>query len=71
MQDVKVFLGHGGQDMLSDVQDVKVLLDDLQDHDANKLVAAFNQDYGHADFVMAVSAKQVVYDPMIAFFNAH
>lgn len=69
--DFPLFLGYGGQDMLSDVQDVKVLLNDLQNHDANKLVAAFNQDYAHADFVMAVSAKQVVYDPMIAFFNAH
>ncbi|KAK2415434.1 triacylglycerol lipase [Trifolium repens] len=67
--DFPLFLGYGGKDQLSDVQDVKVLLNDLQDHDANKLVLEFNQNYAHADFIMSVSAKQDVYDPMIAFFN--
>ncbi|CAI8613337.1 unnamed protein product [Vicia faba] len=36
-----------------------------------KLVVLFNDDYVHADFVMGVTAKPVVYDPMIAFFNGY
>ncbi|CAJ2645645.1 unnamed protein product [Trifolium pratense] len=67
--DFPLFFAYGGKDQLSDVQDVKILLNDLQDHDANKLVLEFNQDYAHADFILSVSAKQDVYDPMIAFFN--
>ena len=66
-----LFLGYGGKDFLSDVRDVKVLLNDLSDQDANKRVVLFKDNYAHADFIAGDTAKEVVYDPMIAFFNAH
>ncbi|CAL5192864.1 unnamed protein product [Lathyrus oleraceus] len=69
--ELPLFLGYGGKDMLADVKDVKVLLNDLQDHVANKLVEVFNEDYAHIDFIMGVTAKQIVYDPMIDFFNGY
>ncbi|KAF8414164.1 hypothetical protein HHK36_002163 [Tetracentron sinense] len=67
--DLPLFLSYGGQDALSDVDDVQVLLDNLKDHDGDKLVIQYREDYAHADFVMAVNAKQVVYDPLMAFFR--
>ncbi|KAK2450129.1 triacylglycerol lipase [Trifolium repens] len=66
-----LFLGYGGKDYLSDVQDVNVLLNDLNDHDADKLVLLFTDDYAHVDYIAGFNAKQVVYDPMIAFLNFH
>ncbi|KAJ7964767.1 Lipase [Quillaja saponaria] len=67
--DLPLFISHGGKDMLSDVKDVQVLLDSLKDHDSDKLVVQFIEDYAHADFVMGVNANQVVYDPIMAFFR--
>ncbi|MED6172288.1 hypothetical protein PIB30_048718 [Stylosanthes scabra] len=64
-----LFLSYGGKDLLSDVNDVRLLLTDLKDHDKNKLVVLFREDYAHADFVMGVNAKQIVYDPIMAFFH--
>jgi lysosomal acid lipase/cholesteryl ester hydrolase len=55
-----LFLGYGGKDYLSDVQDVNVLLNDLNDHDADKLVVLFTDDYAHADYIAGFNAKQVV-----------
>ncbi|PWA54041.1 hypothetical protein CTI12_AA439090 [Artemisia annua] len=52
-------------DELSDVQDVKTLLDSIKDHDPDKLVVQYKEDYAHADFVFAVNAKEVVYDPVM------
>lgn len=67
--DFPLFLSYGGADALSDVKDVKLLLDSLKDHDGDKLVVQYREDYAHADYVMAENAKQVVYDPLIAFFK--
>ncbi|XP_020211098.1 triacylglycerol lipase 2 [Cajanus cajan] len=67
--DFPLFLSYGGQDMLSDLNDVQVLLNDLKDHDKNKLVVLFKKNYAHLDFVRAVNANQMVYDPMMAFFK--
>ncbi|KAF8391609.1 hypothetical protein HHK36_023915 [Tetracentron sinense] len=67
--DLPLFLSYGGQDALSDVADVQVLLESLKDHDRDKLVVQYQEDYAHADFVMGVNAKQLVYDPLIAFFR--
>ncbi|XP_077228096.1 triacylglycerol lipase 2-like [Tasmannia lanceolata] len=64
-----LFLSYGGQDALSDVRDVELLLDNLKFHDGDKLTVQFIKDYAHADFVMGVSAKKIVYDAVIAFFN--
>lgn len=68
---VPLFLSNGGQDLLSDVKDVQTLLDSLDGHERDKLVVQFTADYAHADYVFAVNAKQVVYDPLMAFFKLH
>ncbi|WOK96621.1 triacylglycerol lipase 2-like [Canna indica] len=70
-QDFPLFLSYGGEDLLSDVKDVTLLLDDLKHHDQDKLTVQFVKDYAHADFVIGVNAKTVVYDGMIAFFRRH
>uniref|UniRef100_A0A2N9ETQ2 Partial AB-hydrolase lipase domain-containing protein n=1 Tax=Fagus sylvatica TaxID=28930 RepID=A0A2N9ETQ2_FAGSY len=67
--DLPLFLSYGGADALSDVKDVQLLLDSLKDHDGDKLVVQYRDDYAHADYVMGQNAKQVVYDPLVAFFR--
>ncbi|URE21844.1 Triacylglycerol lipase [Musa troglodytarum] len=47
-----LLLSYGGGDMLSDVKDVQLLLNDLSNHDADKLVAQLVKEYAHLDFVM-------------------
>ncbi|KAL5717633.1 sterol esterase [Ranunculus cassubicifolius] len=64
-----LFMSYGGQDALSDVQDVLTLLDMLKLHDGNKMRVQFVKDYAHADFIIGVTAKEIVYDPLIAFVN--
>ncbi|KAK7306664.1 hypothetical protein VNO77_44616 [Canavalia gladiata] len=64
-----LFVSYGGKDSLSDINDVHVLLNDLKDHDEKKLVVLFKEDYGHLDFIMSVNVKQMIYDPLIDFFN--
>ncbi|RYR06468.1 triacylglycerol lipase 2-like [Arachis hypogaea] len=66
-----LFFGYGGTDMLADVTDVQILLSELKDHDRNKLVQVFIKDYAHGDFVMAVNAHKLVYDPLMSFFAAN
>ncbi|KAK1353648.1 hypothetical protein POM88_052013 [Heracleum sosnowskyi] len=58
--DLPLFFANGGADALSDVNDVQLLHDDLKDHDADKMTFLYQDDYAHADYVMAVNAKQVV-----------
>jgi lysosomal acid lipase/cholesteryl ester hydrolase len=67
--DLPLYISNGGQDTLSDVKDVQVLLDDLNHHHKDKLVVQYRDQYAHADFVMGVNANQVVYDPLMAFFS--
>ena len=67
--DLPLFLSYGGKDALSDAKDVQLLLDSLKDHDGDKLVVQFIEDYAHADYVMGVNAKQAVYDPLMVFFR--
>ncbi|XP_055959560.1 triacylglycerol lipase 2-like [Mercurialis annua] len=66
---VPLFLSYGGADALSDVKDVQLLINSLKDHDQDKLVIQFRDDYAHADFVMAQNAAQEVYVPLIDFFK--
>ncbi|CAK7349050.1 unnamed protein product [Dovyalis caffra] len=68
-KDLPLFLGYGGKDYLSDVKDVQVLVDKLKDHDGDKLVVQYTDEYAHADFVFGVNANQLVYDPLMAFFK--
>ncbi|KAG4192588.1 hypothetical protein ERO13_A07G168400v2 [Gossypium hirsutum] len=68
-KDLPIFLSHGGADALSDVDDVKLLLDSLQGHDPDKIVVQFIERFAHADYVMSGNAKEHVYDPFIAFLS--
>ncbi|KAG6412645.1 hypothetical protein SASPL_125332 [Salvia splendens] len=63
-----LFLSYGGKDALSDVRDVATLLDSLKLHDVGKLHVQYIKDYAHADFIMGVTAKDLVYNQMISFF---
>lgn len=70
-KNIPLFLSHGAKDFLSDMNDVQALLENLRDHDKDKLVVQCIEDYAHLDFVMAVNAYQVVYDPLLAFIRKH
>ncbi|KAG5545656.1 hypothetical protein RHGRI_017964 [Rhododendron griersonianum] len=67
--DLPLFLAHGGQDYLSDPVDVQSLMGALSDHDADKLVVLYPEEYAHLDFTLAGNANQVVYDPIMGFFS--
>ncbi|KAL4332998.1 hypothetical protein GQ457_07G000580 [Hibiscus cannabinus] len=68
-RDLPIFISYGGQDALSDVQDVQLLLDHLKFHDVNKLSVQYIKDYAHADFIMGINAKDVVYNQVVQFFK--
>lgn len=70
-KDLPIFLSHGGADALSDVEDVKLLLQDFQGHDKDKLVVKFVHEYAHMDFIFGLNAKQVVYDPLVDFISRY
>ncbi|KAL0344121.1 UNVERIFIED_CONTAM: Triacylglycerol lipase 2 [Sesamum angustifolium] len=63
--------GYGGQDALSDVEDVRILLDVLKSHDQDKIKVQYVEQYGHVDFIMGVDAKDLVYGEVLEFFRAH
>ncbi|KAK4710570.1 hypothetical protein R3W88_005083 [Solanum pinnatisectum] len=67
--DFPLFLSYGGQDALSDVQDVGTLLDNLKYHDVEKLHVQYIKDYAHADFIIGITAKDIVYNQIISFFR--
>ncbi|XP_022750479.1 triacylglycerol lipase 2-like [Durio zibethinus] len=67
--DLPIFISYGGQDALSDVQDVQLLLDGLKFHDVDKLMIQYVKDYAHADFIMGINAKDIVYNKVIQFFK--
>ncbi|CAJ2668468.1 unnamed protein product [Trifolium pratense] len=66
-----IFLGYGGQDFLSDVEDVKILLNEVNAQNSTNRVVSFKEDYAHIDYIASFNATQGVYDTMISFFNAH
>ncbi|KAI3702605.1 hypothetical protein L6452_28351 [Arctium lappa] len=70
-KDFPMYLSYGGKDELSDVEDVKALLKSVNDHNPDKLIIQYKEDYAHADFVFATNAKEVVYEPMMTFFKLH
>ncbi|GMH25693.1 hypothetical protein Nepgr_027536 [Nepenthes gracilis] len=67
--DLPLFLSYGGRDALSDIQDVATLLDCLKLHDGDKLTVQFIKDYAHADFIMGINAKDLVYSAVVKFFQ--
>ncbi|XP_076932341.1 triacylglycerol lipase 2-like [Bidens hawaiensis] len=68
-KDFPLFISHGGQDALADSKDVANLLDDLKLHDEGKLSVQYVREFAHADFIMGVTAKDVVYDKIVSFFQ--
>ncbi|KAG6515602.1 hypothetical protein ZIOFF_026031 [Zingiber officinale] len=70
-KDFPLFLSYGGRDELSDVEDVLQLLDDLKLHDVDKLRVQYVEEYAHADFILGINAKAIVYGSIISFFNTH
>ncbi|KAI9082302.1 hypothetical protein K1719_035725 [Acacia pycnantha] len=67
--DLPLFISYGGADALSDLKDVRRLLEILDGHHEDKLVVQYRDDYAHADYVMGQNAKQDVYDPLMSFFK--
>ncbi|KAL3849017.1 hypothetical protein ACJIZ3_010899 [Penstemon smallii] len=57
---IPLYLAYGGADALSDKEDVKLLIQSLQDHELDKIVLEYTEDYAHADYVMAVNVKENV-----------
>ncbi|XP_021801113.1 triacylglycerol lipase 2-like [Prunus avium] len=70
-KDVPLFFSYGGRDSIADINDVGILLDKLRDHDRDKLVVQYREEYAHVDFIMSVNANQDVYGPLLAFFRLH
>lgn len=70
-RNLPMFLSYGGNDALSDVKDVQNLLNSLKFHDVDKLYVQYVDDFAHADFIMGVAAKNIVYSQMMAFFRKH
>lgn len=70
-QNLPLFISYGGQDALSDVLDVGRLLDSLKFHDVDKLSVQFVENYAHADFIMGVNAKDIVFNAVLDFFRHH
>ncbi|XP_059282744.1 triacylglycerol lipase 2-like [Lycium ferocissimum] len=68
-RDLPLFLSYGGQDALSDGKDVETLLDYLKFHDVDKLHVQYIKNYAHADFIMGITAKDLVYNQIISFFR--
>lgn len=68
-RDFPLFLSYGGQDALADVKDVETLLDGLKLHDVDKLHVQYIKDYAHADFIMGITAKDIVYNQVVKFFT--
>ncbi|KAH7577208.1 hypothetical protein ACOSQ2_001988 [Xanthoceras sorbifolium] len=67
--DLPIFISYGGKDALSDVRDVQELLDRFKYHDGDKLSVQYIKDYAHADFIMGVNAKDIVYNQVVALFK--
>ncbi|RHN50615.1 putative triacylglycerol lipase [Medicago truncatula] len=69
-KNVPIFMSYGGSDALSDVADVKRLLNEhFQNHDANKLSVQFIENYAHADYMFGVNANDLVYNNVTSFFK--
>ncbi|CAN4076107.1 unnamed protein product [Withania somnifera] len=68
-RNLPLFLSYGGQDSLSDGKDVETLLDYLKFHDVGKLHIQYIKNYAHADFIMGINAKDLVYNQIVSFFR--
>ncbi|AES75063.1 triacylglycerol lipase-like protein [Medicago truncatula] len=69
-KNVPIFMSYGGRDALSDVADVKRLLNQhFQNHEADKLSVQFIDNYAHADYAFGVNANDLVYNNVTSFFK--
>ncbi|GMY26106.1 triacylglycerol lipase 2-like, partial [Fagus crenata] len=68
-KDIPLFLSYGQKNALSDIYDVQLLLDNLKNHQKDKLVVQYIDDYSLLDFVIAANVKSIVYDPLMAFLR--
>ncbi|XP_031252267.1 triacylglycerol lipase 2-like [Pistacia vera] len=68
--DLPLFLSYGGNDAISDVEDVQYLINIQKYHLGDKLKSLFVKDYGHFDFIKAVNAKDLVYNEVVDFFKS-
>lgn len=64
-----LFISYGGEDALSDSRDVALLLDSFKFHEEDKLSVQYIKDYAHADFIMGINAKDIVYNKIVTFFK--
>ncbi|XP_050205024.1 triacylglycerol lipase 2-like [Mercurialis annua] len=67
---IPLFLGSGDKDFMVDERDLQILLNKLQDHDADKLTILKIPTYAHFDFIFGMNANQVVYDPLMDFLDS-
>ncbi|RAL50953.1 hypothetical protein DM860_005309 [Cuscuta australis] len=68
--DFPIFMSYGGRDALSDSTDVLTLQDNLKSHDVPKLEVQYIEDYAHADFIMGITAKDVLYTQIVKFLTS-
>ncbi|KAI5443490.1 triacylglycerol lipase 2 [Lathyrus oleraceus] len=67
---IPIFMSYGGADALSDIADVKKLLNDhFQDHDKDKLSVQFIENYAHGDYMFATNANELVYKNVTSFLK--
>ncbi|KAI0502171.1 hypothetical protein KFK09_017118 [Dendrobium nobile] len=70
-KDFPLFMSYGKEDVLADVNDVAHLLEIIDHHNRNDLTVQLLGDYAHMDFIMAENASQLVYQPLMDFFNRY
>lgn len=68
-KNLPIFMSYGAKDALSDVKDVRHLLDLLRSHDKDKLSVQFIKEYAHADYMFGYNAKDKVYNAVTEFFK--
>ncbi|KAH0457676.1 hypothetical protein IEQ34_012991 [Dendrobium chrysotoxum] len=69
--DFPLFMSYGKEDLLADVNDVAHLLEIIDHHNRKDLTVQLLGDYAHLDFIMAENASQLVYQPLMDFFNRY
>ncbi|XP_073278379.1 triacylglycerol lipase 2 isoform X1 [Primulina huaijiensis] len=65
--DIPLLLSYGGRDALSDVQDVEDLLDAMKLD--KSLQVQYVKNYAHVDFVLGVTAKDLIFNRVMSFFR--
>jgi lysosomal acid lipase/cholesteryl ester hydrolase len=64
---LRFLVAHGGRDALADDADVRHLLQVLPANAAQTLLVP---QFAHGDFVLGSSAKSLVYDNLLLFFDS-